>query len=187
MNVQHNKRGRPPKKFNDDHDRYAVALMHALMKVKKRGIRPSLWKAANLAALVGFDLISDSHVSKAPTKPLSPSGRRRPILSMLQHGYHEYVFEPLRHEDYGARTYDAIARRLRRKYQEWVQQNSSEAQWIGHMADAWVAALYPVVMRRQGLNPRSVCLEAAKRAGETCFAIRVLLPHLESALPKVFR
>jgi hypothetical protein len=159
--------------------------MHALLTlIKKDGQFPSVWKAASLAALVEYELESSSEFSSWPDEGYSNSGRKLPIPTTLRDGYTEYNLKPVRAQDHPVPTFDALVRRLRRKYGRWTKPDSQEAQWLDLMADAWSVTLHPEEALRSGLAPEQLCREAAQRAGELEFAEKFLVPHLLATLKR---
>jgi hypothetical protein len=174
-------RGRPLKPFLvKDDDRFAVALLHALMHVKKDGKKLAVWKASQLAALYHeYKMVSDETVVYTKSTAPSSSNRNSPKPKGLVDGkLRELTFVP----NTGQKSENATARRLQSKYKKWVRSGTPEWIWLEHMAVAWMVALYPWAAFQQGLPPKVTCIRAARGAGEEVFAKTTLLPHLADAL-----
>ncbi len=173
-------RGRPRKQFLKDEDRFAVALLHALVRVKKDGKKLVVWKASQLAALYDeYKFISDKTILYKNLTVNSSSIRNSPKPKFLVAGMlREITFEPIA----GQKSENATARWLQTKYKKWVRGGTPESVWLDDMAAAWMVALYPQAALRQGLPPKVTCMRAARRAGEEFFARTILLPHLADAL-----
>ncbi len=185
MTTNQSKRGRPPKSYKDDKDRFAVALIHALIRLKRDDETLSVWNASQRAALCEYELVSDLPVSYKNSVKYGPSGRKLPKpKGLLDEKYREITFQPIRESGHGCRTYDAHARRLQDKYKKWVCSGTEEADWLDDMSDAWMVALFPLSARQQGLPPKDVCIEAAKRVGELDFCMTILLPHIHAGLTR---
>jgi len=182
MTTSQSTRGRPLKPFLIDDDRYAVAYLHALTRVKKHGQTCSIYKASQLSALLHCK-INNIDLKEGGVKPkISSSLRKCPVPQSLKVGkYIEIDLETIG-DHRGKLTFDAHTRRLQGKYKKWIQGGSLEAVWLDLMAVAVMVTLHPKTAIRQGLPPKRTCKQMAKLAGEADFAEAILLPLLKSAI-----
>jgi hypothetical protein len=174
-------RGRRPENFRGDADRYAVAYLLMRTRTRFNGKLPSLRQAAALAILGKENCIHHARIVESPAPELAPSGHRNsPLKKCLREGYLEREFLHVEKKAAGA-AFEAGIKRLLRKYHQWIRPNTPRRHWLEFMCIAWQAAAYPHATRaKTGFDPALVCLCAARRAGETAFCARVMLPLLRS-------
>jgi hypothetical protein len=175
------RRGRPPKPFLDDEDRYEVAFLEMWMRTEINGRLPSRRQAAQWAVLLkDFDLALPPRFLPAAQPQPAPTGHRNsPIKPGLKENFNEDTYSHRTMRAAGA-AFDAAVKRLESKHRKWMASDTPEGAWIDCMADAWQAATYPQVMRDMGLNPERVCLQASTNARELGFAVTYLLPLLRA-------
>src|SRR5215208_4964813 len=121
-NTGTSRRGRPPRPFHMDADRYAVAQMEMYLHASIKGKLPSARLAAERAA-IGKEgkLLSASRSSEAPTRMMAHYGHRHsPSKPSLAKGYDELVFGNIA-KVAGALALENCAQRLRRKHQQWMK------------------------------------------------------------------
>jgi hypothetical protein len=175
------KLGRPKIAWRNDEDRHAVAYLEMTLRVSKRGLFPSVRRAATLAACVKEgDLRMERNIPGAPPQQLAPSGRRNsPVHPSLKGGYRELELSHVSRRQGGV-ALENCALRLRRKHRTWSK-NSMARLWLRKMAQAWAAASYPHAVRRElNQEPTAICQAAGQAATETEFFEKILVPHLRA-------
>ena len=113
-------RGRPKIAWRNDEDRHAVAYLEMTLRTSKRGLFPSVRRAATLAACVKEgDLRMERNIPGAPPQQLAPSGRRNsPVQPSLKGGYRELELSHVSRRQGGV-ALENCALRLRRKHRTW--------------------------------------------------------------------
>jgi hypothetical protein len=174
--------GRPTIQYRSDEDRHAVALLEMMLHTSIGGKSPAVRRAASHAAFCKEGrLQASSTFTTPPPRDLNPTlTRKLPIPPALKGGYQQLDIAHVNRRP-GGTALENCSLRLRRKRREWAKPNSEPMRWLGFMALAWAAALFPDTVRRElKREPLDVCRAAARAAGEHDFLEKVLLPHLNS-------